>query len=88
MKKIKFSLMFLATILLLSSCTSTKKVINNRPQTFTEFVILNKYSKEYRAQQGMSQEVTWDNLTSDSFPGLRLQKWLKSEEVVHNEQNN
>lgn len=85
MKKLKFFLIALTTVLLLSSCSSTKKMVNNRPQTFTEYVILNKYSKEYRADLGLPIKITNDmrfgDITSDAFPGIRLQKWLKSEEV-------
>ncbi|MGL6132321.1 MAG: hypothetical protein ACRCZ9_11985 [Fusobacteriaceae bacterium] len=48
---------------------STTKVINNKEQTFTEFVILNKNSE--------NKTNEWLDLEGDSFPVLRLIKWYK-----------
>lgn len=77
MRKFKIVLILIASVLLVSSCSSTKK-INNIDQSFTDYVILNKHAKEYRVQNGMPTEVAWDNLTSESFPGLRLINWLNT----------
>ncbi|MGL5960402.1 MAG: lipoprotein [Cetobacterium sp.] len=72
MKKI-FLIIF--SILILSACSS--KNINNREDTFFNFVILNKNNREIK-KNNQSFE-SWNNLDSDSFPGLRLIKWIESE---------
>ncbi len=64
MKVIILILMLLA----ITGCSGTK-VINGKEQTFTEFVILNKSS---------NFNGNWEQLDSDCFPLLRLEKWLEN----------
>lgn len=68
-------LLMLAGIILICSSCSTKK-INDQEDTFFNFVILNKNNREKRVEK-----VTWENLEGDSFPGLRLKKWLEADEI-------
>lgn len=68
--KILLSIILLLTLV---SCSTTQKQINDKQQTFIEYVILNKYS-DYK---GESKE-DWDNQPSENFPGIRLIKWFKS----------
>ncbi len=56
----------------LTACTTSQ--INNRQQTFTEYVVLNKHS-EY---QGKSMK-DWKEQPEDNFPGVRLIKWFKAD---------
>lgn len=56
---------------LLTACATRQ--INNKQQTFTDYVILNKNS-DYK---GQSIE-DWNNQPKDNFPGIRLIKWFKS----------
>ena len=65
----------LSIILLTSLTACAARQINNRQQTFTEYVILNKYSN----YQGQSKE-DWDNQPEDNFPGVRFIKWVKADE--------
>ena len=58
-------------LITLAGCAT--KEINGKQQTFIEYVVLNKYS-DYK---GESKE-DWDNQPSESFPGIRLIKWFKS----------
>lgn len=67
-------LIIILCLIIFSSCSTRQ--INGKPQTFTEYVILNKYSN----YKGKSKE-DWDKQPSDNFPGLRLIKWFKSNEV-------
>lgn len=46
--------------------------MNNRQQTFTEYVVLNKNS-DYEGQS----KNDWDNQPEDNFPGVRLIKWFE-----------
>ena len=68
--KILLSIILLLTLV---SCSTTQKQINDKQQTFIEYVVLNKYS----AYKGESKE-DWDNQPSENFPGIRLIKWFKS----------
>lgn len=68
--KILLSIILLLTLV---SCSTTQKQINDKQQTFIEYVVLNKYS-DYK---GESKE-DWDNQPSENFPGIRLIKWFKS----------
>ena len=61
-------LLLTLSLLMLVSCSTRQ--INNKQQTFTEYVILNEYS-EY---EGKSKK-DWDNQPSENFPGIRLIKW-------------
>ncbi|MGL6099807.1 MAG: hypothetical protein ACRC0G_09320 [Fusobacteriaceae bacterium] len=64
MKKILITLILGAVIV---GCTATK-VVNGKEQTFIGFVILNSES------EGVPK--AWGELGGDSFPGLRLKKWV------------
>lgn len=68
--KLILSIILLTT---LTACATRK--INNKQQTFTDYVILNKNS-DYK---GQSIE-DWDNQPEDNFPGLRFIKWIKTDE--------
>ncbi|MGL5717032.1 MAG: hypothetical protein ACRCX2_28710 [Paraclostridium sp.] len=61
-------IILILTLLAITGCSGTK-IINGQEQTFTEFVILNKSS---------NFEGGWENLDSDCFPLLRLEKWLEN----------
>lgn len=63
----------LSFILLTALTSCATRQINNRQQTFTEYVVLNKNSN----YKGKSIE-DWDNQTEDNFPGIRLIKWFKT----------
>ena len=66
------------SIILLTSLTScATRQINNRQQTFTEYVVLNKISN----YQGKSID-DWDNQPEDNFPGLRLINWFKADNNI------
>lgn len=66
--------LILSIILLTTLTACATRQVNNRRQTFTEYVVLNKYS-EY---QGQSKE-DWGNQPEDNFPGIRLIKWFKAD---------
>lgn len=70
--KLILSVILLTALTALTACATRQ--VNNRQQTFTEYVVLNKYS-EY---QGQSKE-DWDNQPEDNFPGVRLIKWVKAD---------
>lgn len=55
----------------LTACATRK--INNKQQTFTEYVVLNKNSN----YQGQSMK-DWKEQPSENFIGIRLIKWFKS----------
>lgn len=63
----------LSFILLTALASCATRQINNKQQTFTEYVVLNKNSN----YQGKSID-DWDNQPEDNFPGLRLINWFKS----------
>lgn len=85
LKKLYLTLIIIA--IASTGCTSTKRNINDRPQTFTEFVILNKYHKDtYGTLDNTSSFDAWSSMNSDSFPGLRAFKYFESE-VISNEEN-
>lgn len=66
--------LILLIILLTVLTTCATRQINNRQQTFTEYVILNENS-DY---QGKSKN-DWNNQPEDNFPGVRLIKWFKAD---------
>ena len=70
--KLILSIILLTT---LTACATRK--INNKQQTFTDYVILNKNS-DYK---GQSIE-DWDNQPEDNFPGLRLINWFKADNNI------
>lgn len=61
-------IILITMLLAITGCSGTK-IINGKEQTFTEFVILNKNSE---------WEGSWEQLDSDCFPLLRLEKWLEN----------
>lgn len=67
--------LILSIILLTTLTACATRQINNRQQTFTEYVVLNKYS-EY---QGQSKE-DWKEQPSENFIGIRFIKWVKADE--------
>ena len=67
MKKI----LLISFLITLTACSTRQ--INNKQQTFTDYVILNKNS-DYK---GQSIE-DWNNQPKDNFPGIRVIKWFKS----------
>lgn len=65
-------------IILLTALTAcATRQINNKQQTFTEYVVLNKNSN-YKGQS----IVEWDNQPEDNFPGMRLIKWVKADKNI------
>lgn len=67
--------LLLLTLSLLTFVSCAIRQINNKPQTFTEYVILNKHS-DY---EGKSKK-DWDNQPSENFPGIRLMNWIDKNE--------
>lgn len=67
----------LSVILLIALTACATRQINNRQQTFTEYVVLNKNSN----YKGKSIE-NWDNQPEDNFPGLRLINWFKANKNI------
>ncbi len=65
----------LSIILLTTLTACSTRQINNRQQTFTEYVVLNKNSN----YQGKSMK-DWDNQPAENFIGIRLIKWVKADE--------
>ena len=70
-------LLSIILLLILVSCSAPQKQINDKQQTFIEYVVLNKYS-DYK---GESKE-DWDNQPSENFPGIRLIKWIKVDKNI------
>lgn len=68
---------YLIIVVILMLCSCSARQINGRPQTFAEYVVLNKYS-DYK---GGKSVIDWKTQPSDNYPGLRLIKWFKSNEV-------
>lgn len=65
----------LSIILLTALTACATRQINNKQQTFTEYVVLNKNSN----YEGQSKN-DWDNQPEDNFPGVRFIKWVKADE--------
>lgn len=63
----------LSFILLTALTSCATRQINNKQQTFTEYVVLNKHSN----YEGKSIE-DWDNQPAENFIGIRLINWFKS----------
>ena len=62
------------SLILLSACTA--RTINGKEQTFTDYVILNKYS-DYK---GKSVD-DWKKQPSENFIGIRLINWCNNKEI-------
>lgn len=69
--------LILSTILLTALTACATRQINNRQQTFTEYVVLNKNSN----YQGKSIE-DWDNQPTENFIGIRLINWFKADNNI------
>ena len=69
--------LILSVILLISLTSCATRRINNKQQTFTDYVVLNKHSN----YQGKSID-DWDNQPEDNFPGLRLINWFKADKNI------
>ena len=66
------------SIILLTSLTScATRQINNKQQTFTEYVVLNKHSN----YEGKSIK-DWDNQPAENFIGIRLINWFKADNNI------
>ena len=65
----------LSVILLTALTACATRQINNRQQTFTEYVVLNKHSN----YQGKSMK-DWKEQPSENFIGIRFIKWVKADE--------
>lgn len=63
----------LLTILLITFTSCSNKQINNKSQTFTDYVVLNKYS-EYKGQSIKD----WNEQHSENFPGIRFINWINT----------
>lgn len=65
-------------IILLTALTAcATRQINNKQQTFTDYVILNKYSN----YQGKDID-SWNNQPEDNFSGVRLINWFKADKNI------
>lgn len=65
-------------IILLTALTAcATRQINNKQQTFTDYVILNKYSN----YQGKDID-NWNNQPEDNFSGVRLINWFKADKNI------
>lgn len=64
----------LSVILLTSLTACATRQINNRQQTFTEYVVLNKHSN----YQGKSMK-DWKEQPSENFIGIRLINWANQD---------
>ena len=67
----------LSVVLLTTLTACATRQINNRHQTFADYVILNRNSN----YKGKSID-DWDNQPSDSFPGIRLINWFKADKNI------
>lgn len=67
----------LSVILLTALTACTTRQINNKQQTFTEYVVLNKNSN----YQGKSID-DWDNQPAENFIGIRLINWFKADNNI------
>lgn len=66
--------LILSIILLISLTACATRQINNRQQTFTEYVVLNKHSN----YQGKSMR-DWKEQPSENFIGIRLMNWANQD---------
>lgn len=73
--KIVLSFILLTALTSLTSCATRQ--INNKQQTFTEYVVLNKHSN----YEGKSIE-DWDNQPAENFIGIRLINWFKADKNI------
>lgn len=69
--------LILSVILLISLTSCATRRINNKQQTFTEYVVLNKHSN----YQGKSID-DWDNQPAENFIGIRLINWFKADNNI------
>lgn len=67
----------LSVILLTALTSCATRQINNRQQTFTDYVVLNKNSN----YEGKSMK-DWNNQPADNFPGVRLINWFKADKNI------
>ena len=67
----------LSVILLISLTACATRQINNRQQTFADYVILNRNSN----YEGKSIE-DWDNQPAENFIGIRLINWFKADNNI------
>lgn len=67
----------LSVILLIALTACATRQLNNRQQTFTEYVVLNKNSN----YEGKSIE-DWDNQPAENFIGIRLINWFKADNNI------
>lgn len=66
--------LILSIILLTSLTACATRQINNRQQTFTEYVVLNKNSN----YKGKSMK-DWKEQPSENFIGIRLMNWVNQD---------
>ena len=69
--------LILSIILLTTLTACATRQINNKQQTFTEYVVLNKHSN----YEGKSIE-DWDNQPAENFIGIRLINWFKADKNI------
>lgn len=69
--------LILSIILLTALTACATRQINNRQQTFTEYVVLNKNSN----CEGKSKD-DWDNQPAENFIGIRLINWFKADKNI------
>ena len=67
----------LSFILLTALTSCATRQINNKQQTFTEYVVLNKHSN----YEGKSIK-DWDNQPAENFIGIRLINWFKADNNI------
>ena len=67
----------LLVILLISLTACATRQVNNRQQTFADYVILNRNSN----YEGKSIE-DWDNQPAENFIGIRLINWFKADKNI------
>lgn len=67
----------LSVILLISLTACATRQVNNRQQTFADYVILNRNSN----YEGKSIE-DWDNQPAENFIGIRLINWFKADKNI------
>ena len=67
----------LSVILLTTLTACATRQINNRQQTFADYVILNRNSN----YEGKSID-DWDNQPAENFIGIRLINWFKADNNI------